>query len=240
MKVEKSDMKKFNILLGMILFAAVTLFSCKDESGIFVEQLYTNSQKEKAIKDCLKASADSALNHLCAPDGFYNYNGGIYRIDYAPLRSSLFDTLGQNGYGNLADSLILFSNRLAESCKSQLAPSFTSAIDSLVIYDCDALINGKVDAITNYFETCEYAYLKSAFQTPVSIRMNLYNVTPVWNEMVRIYEQFSPTPLNFDIQNYIVEKMLDGLFQEMRLEEALIRTDSTHRSESMEPFGKND
>ena len=146
-------MKKFNILLGMILFAAVTLFSCKDESGIFVEQLYTNSQKEKAIKDGLKASADSALNHLCVADGFYNYSGGIYRINYAPLQGSLFDTLDRNGYGNLADSLILFSNQLAESCKSQLTPSFTSAIDSLVIYDCDALINGETDAISKYFET---------------------------------------------------------------------------------------
>lgn len=230
-------MKKFIILLEMILFATIVLCSCKDESGLYVEQLYTNSQKEKAIKDCLKASADTALNHLCATDGFFNYAGGVYRIDYAPLQNSLFDTLSRNGYGNLVDSLILFSNRLAESCKSQLAPSFSSAIDTLVIFDCDALINGETDAITHYFETYKYADLKSAFQTPVSIRMNLFNVTPTWNEMIRIYAQSTPTPLNFDIQNYIVEKMLEGLFQEMRLEEILIRTDSTHRSETMELLG---
>lgn len=230
-------MKKFIILLEMILFATIVLCSCKDESGLYVEQLYTNSQKEKAIKDCLKTSADTALNHLCATDGFFNYAGGVYRIDYAPLQNSLFDSLSRNGYGNLVDSLILFSNRLAESCKSQLAPSFSSAIDTLVIFDCDALINGETDAITHYFETYKYADLKSAFQTPVSIRMNLFNVTPTWNEMIRIYAQSTPTPLNFDIQNYIVEKMLEGLFQEMRLEEILIRTDSTHRSETMELLG---
>lgn len=231
-------MKKFIILLEMILFASVVLCSCKDESGLYVEQLYTNSQKEKAIKDCLKASADTALNHLCTTDGFYNYAGGVYRIDYAILQGSLFDTLNRNGYGYLADSLILFSNRLAESCKSQLAPAFSSAIDTLVIFDYDALINGEKDAITRYFETYKYAYLKSAFQTPVSIRMNLFNVTTVWNEMIRLYAQSTPTPLNFDIQNYIVEKMLDDLFQEMRLEEVLIRTDSTHRSETMEMLGE--
>lgn len=230
-------MKKLSIILGLALFAAVTLFSCKDESGVFVEQLYTNSQKEKAIKDCLRASADSALNHLCAPDGFYTYNGNVYRIDYASLQSSLFDTLGRHGYGNLADSLILFSNRLAESCKSQLAPSFTTAIDTLEIIDYDGLINGESNAITKFFETYSYRYLRSAFQTPVAIRMGLYNVTPVWNDMLQKYAQYTSVPLNFDVQNYIVEKMLDGLLQEMTLEEALIRTDSTHRSESMEMLG---
>lgn len=222
----------------MILLAAVSLFSCKDESGDYVEQLYTNSQKEKAIKDCLKASADSALNHLCVPNGFYNYNDGVYRIDYAPLRNSLFDTLGRHGYGDLSDSLIRYTNRLAESCKAQLAPSFTSAIDTLEIIDYDALINGEIDAITKYFETYKYRFLKSAFQTPVSIRMGIYNVTPVWNEMLQKYSQYTTEPLNFDIQNYVVEKMLDGLLQEMRVEEELIRTDSAHRSESMELFGK--
>jgi len=231
-------MKKLNIILGMILLAAVSLFSCKDESGDYVEQLYTNSQKEKAIKDCLKASADSALNHLCMPNGFYNYNEGVYRIDYAPLRNSLFDTLGRHGYGDLSDSLIRYTNRLAESCKAQLAPSFTSAIDTLEIFDYDALINGEIDAITKYFETYKYRFLKSAFQTPVSIRMGIYNVTPVWNEMLQKYSQYTTEPLNFDIQNYVVEKMLDGLLQEMRVEEELIRTDSAHRSESMELFGK--
>ena len=230
-------MKKLSIILGMILFAAVALFSCKDESGKFVEQLYTNSQKEQAIKDCLRASADSALNHLCVVDGFYNYNNAAYRINYSSLQGSLFDTLNRHGYGDLADSLILHTNRLAENCKAQLAPLFTTAIDSLEIFDYDALINGDMNAITKYFETYKYRYLNSAFQTPVSIRMSLFGVTPVWNEMIHHYSQYSASPLNFDIQGYVVEKMLDGLLQEMSIEEALIRTDTNHRSETMELFG---
>ena len=154
----------------MILLAAVSLFSCKDESGDYVEQLYTNSQKEKAIKDCLKASADSALNHLCMPNGFYTYNEGMYRIDYAPLRNSLFDTLGRHGYGDLSDSLIRYTNRLAESCKAQLAPSFTTAIDTLEIFDYDALINGEIDAITRYFETYKYRIMQFLHHCNIDIQ----------------------------------------------------------------------
>ena len=223
--------------MGMFLFAAVALFSCKDDSGEFVEQLYTNSQKEKAIKSCLRASADTALNHLCVTDGFYNYNNAAYRIDYGPLQSSLFDTLGRHGFGDLADSLILYTNRLAESCKAQLAPLFTTAIDSLEVFDYDALVYGDKNTITRFFETYKYQYLRSAFQTPVSIRMSIFRVTPVWNEMIQKYSQYTVVPLNFDIQNYVVEKMLDGLLQEMAVEEALIRTDSTHRNENTELLG---
>lgn len=231
-------MKKLSVIIGLALFAVVMLFSCKDESGEFVEQLYTNAQKEAAVKDCLKASADTALGHLCTVDGFYNYYGSLYRIDFEPLWVSLFDTLERHGHGDLADSLILHTNRLAESCKAQLSPIFIAAVDSLVISDYDALINGQAYAITDYFENYNYRFLTSSFQTPVSIRMNLYGVMPLWNEMVQKYAQYTSTPLNFDVQNYVVEKMLDGLIQEMRLEELLIRTDSAHRSESMELLGK--
>ena len=216
-------MKKLK-LVCLAVIAAVTLFSCEDKTGDFVEQLYTNSQ-------------NSALNHLCDNNGFYDYLEGEYRINYASLQSSLFDTLNNHGYSYLVDSLILSTNRLAASCKSQIAPSITSAIDSLVIVDYNALIDGNSTAITDYFKIYKYPSLKSAFQSPVSIRLSLYGVTPVWNEMLLRYIQYSPTPLNFDLQNYIVEKMLDDILKEMRIEEALIRTDPNHRSDATELFG---
>ena len=97
-------MKKLSITL-IALFAAVTFFSCKDESGVYAEQLYANGQKENAILACLDACADTALAHLCVTDGFYSYNDEAYRIDYAPLQNSLFDTLQNHGYGDLVDTL---------------------------------------------------------------------------------------------------------------------------------------
>ena len=215
----------------LAVMAAATLFSCKDESGEFVEQLYTDAQKENAIKGCLKASADSAINHLCVEGGFYAYNDSAYRIDFDLLQSSLLDTLENHGYGFLTDSLIRCTNRLAESCGGQILPTLKTAIDSLIITDYDALVYGSSDAITRYFTLLGYSYLKTSFQTPVTIRMNLYGVNEVWNEMIMRYTQYTSTPLNFDLSNYIVEEMLDGILVEMSVEEGLIRTDSTHRND---------
>ena len=231
-------MKKLNIILGLAVFAMVTLFSCKDETGVFVDQVYTNNQKATAIRACLLASADTAISHLCVADGFYIYKDSAYRIDYSALQNSLFDTLANHGYGNLADSLILFTNRMAESCGAQLSPSFKEAINKMEILDYDRLVDGEDGDITDYFNLYETEYLKSAFQTPVSIRLSLYGVNSTWNAMVQKYTQYATTPLNFDLQNYVIDKMLDGLIQEMRLEEALIRSDSTHRTETMRLLGR--
>ena len=231
-------MKRLSIIVIMAVIAAATLFSCKDESGEFVEQLYTNAQKDKAIKECLKVSTDSAINHLCAEPGFYGYNDGAYRIDFSPLQNNMFEVLTQYDGGALAiDSLIRLTNNMAENCASQIRPVFIAAIDSLEIIDHDALVKGKEGAITHYFELYKYNEIKSALKTPVAIRMDVYGVTDLWNSMWQFYSSHSNVPVNFDIQNYVVEKMLDGMLQEMRAEEELIRIDSTHRNDAMDLLG---
>ena len=230
-------MKKL-IIIVISAVMAVTLSNCKDNSGTYVEQLYTNAQKDNAIRACLDACADTAVAHLCSPDGFYTYDDEAYRIGYAPLQGSLFDTLTRYGYGNLIDTLILRTNRLAESCGSQVGTALHSAIDSMSIIDYDALVKGDEDAITRYFELYEYRHLKSSFLSPVSVRMSIFRVSDIWNEMIQQYVQYNPVPLNFDIQNYIVEDMLESILSEMSLEEGLIRTDSTHRSDAMRLLGE--
>jgi len=229
-------MKKLKIVC-LAVFAAVMLFSCNDETGDYVEQLYTNNQKEAAIKACLKVSADTASAHLFVPDGFYAYNDSIYRIDFEPLQNTLFNVLENNEYGFLVDSLVLYVNRMAESCGSQVTPSLKAAVDSMKILDYDALIHGEDDAFTRYYEMYEYKYLKSAIQTAVSVRMDLYNINGTWAMMMNKYIQFTNTPLNFDIQSYIAETMLSDILEEMSIEEYNIRTDVSHRTEDMDALG---
>ncbi len=68
--------------------------------------------------------------------------------------------------------------------------------------------------------------------------MNLFRVNETWTEMLLLYYLYSDIPLNFDIQNYIVDKMLEGIFEEMEIEEENIRTDPEHRTETTEPLAE--
>lgn len=227
-------MRKLKTLCLAIL-AVVTLASCNDTSGDFVEQLHTNFQKETAIKACLTLSADSAVSHLFVTGGFQESD---HKIDYAMLSTSLFDTLVTHGYGQLVDSLVATTNRMAESCGGQVEPILKSAIDTLTIFNPDLLLEGEDDAITHYFDMLEHAYLKSNIHSPVSIRMNLFNVNAIWTEMLQIYHRYTDIPLNFDLQSYIVESMITAILTEMSAEEKNIRTDIEHRTDDTELFAE--
>jgi len=222
-------MKKVKFLLLTVVVAAF-MAACNDESGEFVRQIFTDSQKKSAITKCLNVSLDSALNRLCTVNGFYTYDDNAYRIDYTNICPSVLDTLQYHGYAGLTDSLVLFTNRMAESCKVQLDSAFTKAINSLVIYDYDGLIYGDKDAITNYLEYNKYREIKSYLQTPVSIRMNVFGVNDKWNEVMARYQQYSSKPVNIDLQGYIIDEMMDGILSEMRVQEKKIRKDSLYRS----------
>jgi len=209
---------------------AVLLFtSCKDETGVYVNQLYTDGEKDNAIKACLYSAADSAVAHLCTYDGYYEYRDGLYRLTFSDLQTSVFDTLANHNYGYLKDTLIYRANRLAESCAANVSSALETAVSDLDIQNYDELFNGESGAITDYFKFMESENIRTNLQSPVSIRMDLFNVTSVWNEILTLYRNYNSTPVTYDLQNHIVTGMMDGIFEEMTIEEELIRTDSTHR-----------
>lgn len=211
------------MVLSMLLFAA-----CEDETDTYVNQLYTNAQKNLAITTCLSSSVDTAVTHLCTSGGFSAFKDGLYRIDFSGLQNSIFDTLANHNYGYLKDSLIHHANRLAESCGAQVSSTFKDAVSALDIENPDKLFYGESGAITDYFKSMQYENIRSGLQAPVAIRMDLFNVSSLWNEMLTIYRNYNSAPVTYDLQNQIVVSMMEGLFEEMRIEEGLIRTDSTH------------
>lgn len=224
-------MKKIKILLATLI-VAWTMTSCVDNSGQYVGQLYTTAQKHAAVNECLVQSKDSALNHLFTDNGFYSYNNGAYRIDYSTVAAALMDTLSQHGLGFLSDSLILATNHLASNCRTAMSDALTTAIKEMEYWDYDGLIGGEDGSITQYFKKFKNDDLKAALQSPVSIRMNVFNVNNIWNEMVAQYYSICGTPIGVDVQGYIINKMLDGVYSEMMEEEHLIRTDTTHQNEN--------
>lgn len=233
--MSKNKTLSLSVIAALISTACLLLFSCKDETGKFIGQLYTDAQKQQAVKACLTASCDTALNRLCTYDGFY---GGDARIDFAALPGGITDTLTAHNYGYLIDSLILSTNRIAEGCGVQISPYFKKAIDTLDYSPAAILISGADNAITKYYENNEREYLRNTVKVPMGLRMNLFGVNDLWNEIVAKYYEYAKVPVSFDIQDYVVNKMLSVIFAEMEKEEYMIRTDEGHRNDDMMIFGE--
>lgn len=225
-------MKKIKIF-AVALLSILVLGSCSDESGQYAEPLYTNSQKSNAILICLKSSLDTSIARLCNADGFSSYKDELYKLDYKNIQP-MMDTLAAHNLGYLNDSLIRHSNRLAESCGSVVKTTFGSAIDNLVVYDLDKLIKGNSSAITDYFASMQSGTLREGLSSQVAIRMGLFKVSETWEAMQAQYYDIVRKPYSFDVQGYIIEKIVNGIVEEMRCEEYLIRTDSTHRVAAVE------
>ncbi len=220
-------MKKIEILLLAVLATAL-LGSCEDKSGTYAEQLYTNSEKNKTIYNCLDTCLDVAVNNLCKLNGYSQYDEGIYKIDFAPI-SYVLDTLSEHQQGWLADSLVFFSNRMAESSGTVVRDAFSNAINKLVVYDPDELLDGNTALITAYFKQMKYKDIEDAIAAPIAVRINVFEISYWLEEALRHYYSITNTPVSFDLQDYLTDRMMDGIFEEMSKEEILTRTDTLHR-----------
>lgn len=220
-------MKKTEILLLAVLATALSC-SCEDKSGTYAEQYYTNTEKNKTIYNCLDTCLDVAVNNLCRLNGYSQFDDGVYKMDFAPI-SYVLDTLSAYQLGWLADSLVLHSNRMAESSGTVVRDAFSNAINKLVIYDPDELLDGNDALITAYFKQMKYKDIEDAFKVPVGVRISVFNVNYWLDEVLRQYYGITDNPVSFDLQAYLAGRMMDGIFMEMSKEEVLTRTDTLHR-----------
>jgi hypothetical protein len=110
----------------------------------------------------------------------------------------------------------------------------------MTIDDARKILSGNDTAATEYFRAKSSAELATAF-TPI-VSDSLQNVG-----VVRQYNQVMQNPLasslarsqNFDLNNYVVGKTLDGLFYTLGQEEKKIRTNPAAQTTSLlkEVFG---
>ncbi len=70
--------------------------------------------------------------------------------------------------------------------------------------------------------------------------LNKVNATQYWNAVFSNYNKFSFNKVNPDLQAYVTEKALSGLFYQIGLEEQKIRKDPAARTTELlkQVFGK--
>ena len=224
-------MKKLKLLLFLIpLFFSI---SCEDNSGDYVNQLYTDNEMVTAIHQCVTACIDTANAHLSVPDsvgvGFYNYQDGKYRISLPQNMQYVIDTLVQHGESELVDNFIRKINVAASSCGGGIRNFVTNSLSNMDFISPLALLEKDSTAIVTYFYTMNYVGFNSAISTHISAQSTYNEAVSLWNEMCEKYLQYTEQNINFELKTGVVGQISAGIFEEMKLEEILIRTDSTHR-----------
>ncbi len=117
-------------------------------------------------------------------------------------------------------------NRAAESAAKEATPIFVDAIKGITFEDAMKIFNGGDNAATNYFREKTTNKLTERFKPIITNSMNQVGVTKTYK---RLSDGVANNPFiklgNTDLDSYVTERALDGLFSVVGQEEAKIRKD---------------
>ncbi len=183
-----------------------------------------------AILQALSIGVKRAIKLLGERGGYLN--DAKVRIPMPDHLQKLESLLRQFGQDKYADRFITSMNRAAEQAVPQTTQIFLDTIKNMSVKDARGLLGGSDDAVTRYFEKKTSVRLIKVIRPIVSRTMNDAGVTKAYKKLVS-KSNFLGDYLDkesLDIDSFVTQKTLDGLFLKLAAEEKKIRKDPVARS----------
>jgi len=190
------------------------------------------------LKQALEIGSERAAGAVGRLNGYYK-NPQI-RIPLPEDLRRLEHTLRTVGYGSKVDAFELSMNRAAERAAPAAKRIFIGAVRDMSFADARKILDGGDDAATEYFRKKTYAQLERAFQPTVHSAMSHVGVTHQYQRLQTKLESIPFTAgLTTNIDTYVTDRALDGLFHTLAAEERRIRRDPVARTTELlkEVFG---
>lgn len=234
-------------LAVVVLVSAVTAQSPLDEIKKKIEEARRGNSTSKlsddkvisGLKEALKVGTGRAVAETGKPDGFLK-NAAIKILLPEKLRTA-GKTLRMVGMGSQVDALEVGMNRAAEQAAPQAKQIFLRAVTRMTFSDARQILKGGDTAATDYFKRQSSDDLTTAFAPIVHQAMENVGV-------VRQYNRIMQNPMaaslandkDFNLDQYVVGKTVDGLFYTLGQEEKKIRTDPAAQTTAIlrEVFGQ--
>lgn len=215
---------RYAIVLFSLLFATVT--HALDLSSL------SNKDATGGLKDALIQAAGSAVGKLGVADGFM----GNPKVKI-PLPDSLKKVekgMRMFGMGEQADELVLRMNRAAEAAVPEAKTLLVDAVKKMSVADAKAILTGGDDAATQYFKKTTSAPLAKKFLPMVQEATADVQLAQQYNQFAEMGAKFGVVKKDqANLEQYVTQKTLDGLYAMMAEEEKAIRKDPLGASTSL-------
>ena len=231
---------KTTVLSAMIClfaFSAVAAPSAAGGWGDFLkdvqkalsgEESITEADIIQGLKEALTIGAANAIEKVSTINGYYK-NPKI-KIPLPERVQKVEKLLRGAGYGAQVDSFELSMNRAAEKAAPKAKTLFWDAIKGMTFSDANKILKGRENEATLYFKGKTFDRLQEIFKPIVHKAMSQAGVTRRFQDL---NAKLKKTPfaerLSFDLDQYVTEQALDGLFLMLAEEEAKIRRDPAAR-----------
>lgn len=206
---------------------------------IGIDQGLTESKIIDGLKEALKIGSENAIGIVSKTNGYFN-NPKI-KIPLPSSVQKIEKIIRLSGYGSLVDSFELSMNRAAEKAAPQAKSLLWEAIKQMGFDDAKKILNGRDNEATLYFKDKTYDRLGDIFKPIVHESMSKVGVTQRYQDLEAKARSLPLSNLyDFDLNQYVTGKALDGLFLMVEEEEKKIRENPTARVTELlkEVFGK--
>lgn len=191
------------------------------------------------LKEALGKGVERAVSFLGRTNGFLT-NRNV-KILMPQKLQSVEKGLRFAGQGRLVDEFIASMNRAAEQAVPTAAPVFGDAIRQMSIADAKNILGGTNDAATQYFRRVTQTNLHAKFYPLVQKATDSAGVTARYKQMMSKFTAADSlgglfagkSPVKFeaaDIDAYVTDKAMDGLFKVVADEEKNIRANPVART----------
>lgn len=191
-----------------------------------------NQEVGNALKEALELGVGEAVKNLSATDG---YHTSIYKILLPEEAKKVTDKLKNiPGFNKVESELVLRINRAAELAAKEAGPIFIHAIKELSFQDAIGILKGNEDAATRYLETKTDTSLTSRFLPIIATALDQVNARTYWKDAVTAYNKIPLIQkVNPELDKYVTEKSIDGMFSLVQVKEKKIRTDISARTSEL-------
>jgi hypothetical protein len=191
------------------------------------------------LKEALQIGTRNAVQIVSKKGGFYD-NPKI-RIPLPEPIQKVEALARAGGFGKQIDEFEMSMNTAAEKAAPQAKAIFWDAIKQMTFSDARKILNGRQDEATLYFKDKTYDRLSELFRPVIHQSMSKFGVTQKYQTLEQMV---AGIPVlggeRFNLDRYVDEKALDGLFYMLAQQEKKIREDPAARVTELlkEVFGK--
>tara|TARA_B100001248_G_scaffold262381_1_gene257944 strand:- start:878 stop:1597 length:720 start_codon:yes stop_codon:yes gene_type:complete len=223
-----------------VLFTMFTLFSY---SQINVNKLKIISQKAENIlnhnnlsedeivmglKEALVVGVTNSCANASVAGGFNNNK--LIKIPFPEKAEKIKKTLIQIEMQSQVDEFEFVLNQAAEDASSYARDIFISTITNMTFDEAINILNGKDNAASTYLKKQTSDILYNKFKPLVTQSTKNVQLSKYWKVLLKSYNKVPLVKkINVDLEDYVTQKTIDGLFLLLEKEESNIRNNPKSR-----------
>ena len=234
----KSSLKPL-LLLPLLAGLSLPCYSAWDDFvGFFKDQAPTALDKSNlsqadvvsGLKEALIKGSQSAVTTLGKENGFFA--NPKLRIPMPEKLQTVETALRKLKQDKIADEFVLSMNRAAEKAVPKAMSIFSNAIKTMSIDDAYGILQGPDNAATEYLKKTSGSQLQQQFLPIVKQATNNVGVTENYKALIDNLGMMSKLidVESLDLDKYVTDKAVNGLFSLVANEEKLIRADPAART----------